>query len=426
MSPRFGFFKRKTSDLFHDRSSGSDVIQSITDIELTEILDREKNILESELSASLEPIRNSVLGCLVRLRKAADDLEEREIKIENPKFEPLIKNSKNVLITSIKKESLVQSSEIKSFEDAGKFKNNLELLINRFGHVGDSHNRILNEFMHKELNRLKSEFDNLSSLLKEVTIVLSRKDDEINECIQCKNDLVLFMEKVNEKKDKQSRLGELIEEKQDIEKNIQKAKRAYDDFRKSDVFLNTSGVLDKIYEKKNEVAILERKMAHLFSSISRPITKFSYMASRETQGRLETMQNNPLEIFKDTSQYLQLLNELRKNVVENNIQIKDPEKTIHQIDEIIKSIPSLSSDIKNLKEELNQLESSVNLKNMRHLEEIKSTIEKYEKDHRENVSNIEVTKATIDELDLSLKTLKIKIEDNAERFTDHKFILMQS
>jgi DNA repair exonuclease SbcCD ATPase subunit len=425
LSPRFGFFKRKTADLLHDRADDPDAIQSVTYIELSEIIDRQKKILESDLTATLEPIRNSVLECIVRLRKGADELKEKEIKVENPKFEPLINNSKMVLITSIKKESPIESAQIKSYEEAVVFKNNLELLINRFGHVGDSHNRILNEFMHKELNRLKSEFDNLSSLLKEVTKTLSRKDAEIIECIQCKNDLALFREKVNERRDKQNRLDELIEEKQNIEKNIQTGKREHEDFRKSDAFLNTSSILKKINERKNEIARLEENTRHLFSSISRPITKFSYLASRETQGRLAIMQNKPLEIFKDTSQYLQILNELRKNIVENSIQIKDPGKTIHQIDEIVKTIPSLSSSIKNLREELSELESSVNSQNVTHLDDIRSKTEMHERYHAENVSNIEGTKRIIDELDISIMTLKRKIEDNAEHFTNRKFTLKQ-
>ena len=98
----------------------------------------------------------------------------------------------------------------------------------------------------------------------------------------------------------------------------------------------------------------------MISNLSRPITKFSYLASKETQGRLATILNHPLEIFKDNSQYLQLFGELRKHVDEKSIQIKDPEKTIHQIDEIVNSLPSLSTKLKNLKEQLIQLESSVN------------------------------------------------------------------
>ena len=93
---------------------------------------------------------------LVLTSRCVDELEEQEIRVENPQFESLINTSKRILITSIKKESLIEYTEIKNYEDAVRFKNNLELLINRFGQVGDSHNRILNEFMRKQLNKLKN------------------------------------------------------------------------------------------------------------------------------------------------------------------------------------------------------------------------------------------------------------------------------
>ena len=160
-----------------NKQSQDNSVKSVTDKELLEIIEMEKKILEKDLTGNLEPARSSVLDCLDRLRKCADELEEQEIKVENPKFESLINTSKSILITSIKKESFIESSEIKSYEDAIKFKNNLELLINRFGQVGDSHNRILNEFMHKQINKLKNEFDNLSSLLKEISKILSVKGE---------------------------------------------------------------------------------------------------------------------------------------------------------------------------------------------------------------------------------------------------------
>ena len=331
--------------------------------------------------------------------------------MENPQFESLINNSKKILITSIKKESFIESSEIKDYEDAVKFKNNLELLINRFGQVGDSHNRILNEFMRKQINKLKNEFDNLSSLLKEVTKILSVKESEINKSIVCRNDLSLFKEKLGERKDKQDRLSELMDERGTIDKNIEASKREYDDFQRSEEFLNTTDTLEKINDKKNEIVKFEKNMINMVSNLSRPITKFSYLASKETQGRLAILQNEPLEIFSDTSQYMQLFDELRKHIVEKSIQIKDPEKTIHQIDEIVNSIPSLSSNLKNLKEELTQLESSVNPKNMRHLEEMKSKTEMYEKYRSENISKMEETKNRINELDSAIELLKKKVEE---------------
>jgi hypothetical protein len=421
MSPKFGFFKRKTTGNFHEKMDQARAVNSVTDEELLEIIKEEKELREKDLIADLEPIKSSILHCLDRLRKDADELDEQEIKVENPQFESLIKTSKRILIASIKKESFLESSEIKNYEDAVKFKNNLELLINRFGQVGDSHNRILNEFMRKQISKLKNEFDNLSSLLKRVTQILFVKESEINKNIVCRDNLILFKEKVIERKRTKDRLSELMEEIGTIDKNIERSKREYDDLQKSEEFLNTSNTLEQIDEKKNEIVMYEKKIINVVSNLSRPITKFSYLASKETQGRLTILQNQPLEIFNYSSQYLQLFNELRKHVVERSIQIKDPEKTIHQIDEFVNSLPSMSSNLKNLEDELRQLKSSVNSKNTGRLQEIKAKIEMYEKYRSENVSKIGETKISVNELDSIIEVLKKKIEENAFEITNTKY-----
>jgi len=424
LSPKFDFFKRKTSDYFQNKKTDSESIRHVTDKELLEIVENEKKVLEKDLLKNLEPIRNSVLDCLDYLRKGADELEEQKIKVEDPKFESLINTSKNILITSIKKESFIESSEINNYEDAIKFKNNLELLVNRFGQVGDSHNRILNEFMRKQINKLKNGFDNLSSLLKQVTKLLSKKESEINKCIACKEDLILLKEKISEIKDKQVRLSELVEERQIIENNIETGNIEYEDFQKSEEFVNTTNILEKINEKKNEIGIFEKNMIYRVSNLSRAITKFSYQASKETQRRLATILNEPLEIFDHSSQYLQLFNELKKQLVGESIKIKDPEKTIRQIDEIIVSLPSLSSDLKKLKEQLTQLESSVNSKNMKHFGDIKNKTEACEKSLIENTSKTEETKNSINEIESASEELKKTIENAITEITGTKYSLV--
>ena len=426
MSPRFGFFKRKTSDNFHEKKSQTNSIQTISHKELLEIIEKEKKLLEIDLISNLERPKRSVLECLDRLRTSADELEQEEIKVENPKFESLINTSKRILITSIKKESFIGSSEINDYEDAIKFKTNLELLINRFGQVGDSHNRILNEFMRKQINKLKNEFDNLSSLLKEVTKILSVKESEINKSIICRDDLILFKEKLGERKDKQDTLSELMNERTTIDKNIKASKMEYDEFQSSEEFLNTTATIEKINDKKNEIGKFEKNLTNMVSNLSRPITKFSYLASKETQGRLAILQNEPLEIFSDGSQYMELFGDLRKHIVDKSIQIKDPEKTLHQIDEIVNSLPSLSSDLKNLKEQLMQLESSVNPKNMIRLEDMKSRTEMYEKYRSENISKVEEKKNNINELDSAIKALKKKIEESVSEITNTNYSIMSS
>jgi hypothetical protein len=425
LSPRFGFFKRKTSDNFHEKKSQTNSVHTVTDNELLKIIEKEKKLLERDLITDLEPTRKSALECLDRLRNSADELEEQEIKVENPQFESLINTSKRILITSIKKESFIESSEIIDYEGAVKFKNNLELLINRFGQVGDSHNRILNEFMRKQINKLKNEFDNLSSLLKEVTKILSVKESEINKSIVCRDDLILFKEKLGERKYKHDRLSELMDERSTIDKNIEASKRDHSDFQGSEEFLTTTHTLEKIKDKKNEILKFEKNLISMVSNLSRPITKFSYLAAKETQGRLEILQNEPLEIFKDILQYIQLFGDLRKHIIERSIQIKDPEKAIHQIDEIVNTLPSLSSNLNNLKRELTQLETSVNPKNIRHLENMKSKTEMYEKYRSENISKLEETKNSINELDFAIDLLKKKLEENVLELTNSSYSILR-
>jgi hypothetical protein len=427
LSPKFGFFKRKTSNYSHDKKSGANFSQTITPDELLKIIDMKKKEIEKDLSAELGSTRNSALACMDRLRKAADELDRQEIKVDSPQFEPMINTSKNILITSIKKDSLLESSEINNYEDAVKFKNNLELLINRFGQVGDSHNRILNEFMHRQINKLKSEFDNLSQLLKEVKKILSTKETGITKCIACIEDLIMLKQKFNEKQAKQRRFSELVEERQAIEIKIEASKSEYIDFQKSHEFQNTSNALEKINHKKKEVVNVEKEVINMISNLSRPITKFSHDASKETQGKISTMMNKPLEILEDNShsQYMQLLNELKKRVTDKSIQIKDPEKTIHQIDEIINSIPLLSSRLKNLKEKLTELERSVNSKSIARLEDMKTQTEIYEKHRLENIRMTEDIQRSLEDLDSVAKTLTEKIENSVTEVTGINYTILQ-
>jgi len=404
LSPRFGFFKRKLSDYSGDNPNEANSFFTVTNKELMKIIEDKKKIFETDLAGNLEPTRKLVLSCIDRLRKNADELEVQETKAESPQFESVINNSKKILISSIKKESLIDSSEIRNYEDAIKFRNNLELLVNRFGQVGGSHNRILNEFMRKQINKFKSEFDSLSSLLKEVSKTISTNEKQINLCVECKDDLILLEEKINESKAKQSRLKELTIETQELDKNIELGKRQYEDLRKSEEFLNASKILTKIDDKRNEIAAFEKNMINMVSILSRPITKFSYLSSKQTQTKLDILLNKPVEIFNDESQYMQLFDELRKRVNDKSILVKDPEKTINQIDEIVNSLPSLSSRLKILNEQLIQLERSVDSTYLTHLEDIKNNLEINEKYRSDNNARTEETKNIIRELDTTSKT----------------------
>jgi hypothetical protein len=112
-------------------------------------------------------------------------------------------------------------------------------------------------------------------------------------------------------------------------------------------------------------------------------------------------------------------------VDEKSIQIKDPEKTIHQIDEIINSLPAMSAKLKSLKSQLNQLESSVNANNITHLEDIRNNIGISEKNRLENIARTEETESIIAELDTASIALKKKVEERLLELTNTKYSIIQ-
>jgi len=61
---------------------------------------------------------------------------------------------------------------------------------------------------------------------------------------------------------------------------------------------------------------------------------------------------------------------------------------------------------------------------MRHLEEMKSKTEMYEKYRSENISKVEETKNNINELDSSIDVLKKKIEENVSEITNTNYSIM--
>jgi seryl-tRNA synthetase len=73
-----------------------------------------------------------------------------------------------------------------------------------------------------------------------------------------------------------------------------------------------------------------------------------------------------------------------------------------------------------------QLESTVNSKNMKHLDDIKNKTKMYEKYRSENISNIEEIKNAIDELDSASKMLKKKIEDSLLDITNTRYSILLS
>jgi len=143
--------------------------REITIPDAVALLRSQGEIKVKDLVEGLMPIKLSVEKLLKNTEKIADDLEKENIKVEEPRFESIVENSRRTIVSSLRKESTSEIISISTLDDVMKFDARLDSIVNRFGALSGSHSRVLNAFVKKYASKLQSEsstFTNLSRKCK--------------------------------------------------------------------------------------------------------------------------------------------------------------------------------------------------------------------------------------------------------------------
>jgi hypothetical protein len=351
----------KRKDPTHLRTTDSDAVSSdgisLEDASmlLEDIKARETKIM----LADLEPIRSSVDTTLNNLGKIVEDLSKENLKADDTKFRSLVENSRRTIVATVMRESSSQFPNPKNLEEAIEFKNRLESLLKRCGDASGSHRRVLNEFMKKHSNKMKGEFETLSSIYKKTNELVSKHEDKIEKCSQCLKIIKNIGAKIQSSQSAQTRIQNLLQENKDEEVIVQKLNIECTRLRDSSEFADAVRTIEEIKRVQNQMEMVKKDISNRFSNISRAITKYSYGTSKVKFARLEKIGNRPWEIFEEElDPYFELLAELRKEVANQKIVLKDSNKVIEYIDDIVNALGSLSANIKSNDETLNRLKSS--------------------------------------------------------------------
>jgi len=91
------------------------------------------------------------------INNIAEKIEIEKIDNDEEKLTPLINNTRNIIVKSLKRESSNTLEIPETFEDLIKFKETIDSSIKRFGEVTRSHSVVINNFMKKHANSLRGE-----------------------------------------------------------------------------------------------------------------------------------------------------------------------------------------------------------------------------------------------------------------------------
>ena len=419
MSPPFKLFKRALTN--SDQGLQPD---TITVIETSELLNRKKENLVANLFSKIEPLESKLERVLLNLNKIAENLSEQDIKVEDNNFKSLIENTKRTLINSIRRESNLSLPKEQTFEGAKFFSDRLNNLLNRYGEVSGSHSKVINEFMKKHTSKLKDEFGTLSKLQKETTKLITIYEEEINRILDCQESIQKLEERIKLKKMNEETISNLLREKNESEVQRTGLEEELEEFKESQEFVNISKTLEKIEVEEKKKHLKRKSISNMFSNISRAVNKYSYSVSKEVQRKLDVMISRPWTTVDDVTLYLGLLENIKKDVSNGKIQVKDYDKTVTYFDQIIASLPTYSIEIKEIENQLELLRKSINVDTKKKIEE-----------HPKNLSSIHATLLNVNQLigDTKVKSIQdhssisdstIKIENDLYEIFDKRYSLV--
>jgi hypothetical protein len=427
MSPPFGFLKKREPTYENNMDRLAVSTDGISLEQASLIVEEVKSRETKLLLVGLEPIRSSVDNTLDNLSKIVEDLSKENLKAGDTKFKSLVENSRRTIVATVMRESSSEFQLPKNLDEAIEFKNRLESLLKRCGDASGSHRRVLNEFMKKHSNRMKGEFETLSSLYKKTNELVSKQEVKIERCSQSLKLVQNVRAKIQSSQSDQTQILELIQENKDEDAFVEKLTIERTTLRNSPDYDEAFRTLEQIKKIQDQKEQVKKDISNMFSNISRAITKYSYGTSKITFMRLEKMGNRPWEIFEeDLAPYFDLLLEVRKEIANQKIVLKDSNKVIEYIDDIVNALESFSTNIKGKDETLYQLKTSGASEFQAKLQDIELHISKRKESILKRKSEVDGLKEGIDNKTIEIKELSRQLEQDMLATTGLKYQIKTS
>lgn len=431
LSPPFGLFKKKDSNVYETKNNfdSKDHLYNRDSLTISEALILLQHIESGKVKAlvqDLSPIKKSVRGSLESVAKIADNLEHENIKLEELRFKSIVENSKRTVAASLKREASSDLPLSESMQDIKKFNYRLESIMNRFGEVSSSHNRVMNIFMKKYAGKLKGEFETLSSLLKDTKSVMAEFEEENAAVVKCIDILNLLPQKVALIKTNKNRIENIYKEIEMLKGKLDQSKDQLSSLENSIHFKESCHNIEEIDIVRKEEQELHRDMLDLYGHVSRAFTRYSYGMTKDTISRLKVLTDEPWKIFdnEDISLYTSLLTEIRKAVNSSNIKLKDSQKVLYYMDIILRSLPKYQQESKAIKLRLKLLQESKDGVVVNKVEELRENINHYNSKLEDLKQSSDDVRKQLTENNNECGSLVKQIEDCIFEITGKKYSLL--
>lgn len=370
MTPFFDLFKKKgnidkhvkrTSELNEIKNQVPTTSQiSIADTRV--ILENTKEKRIKELKARIKPLHGITTHHMNNIKNIAIELERAKIEVEEKSFENMLLNSKRTVLSSVKKEISSFPAFPDTFDDIQGYHERLDSMVHRFSELSSSHKKVFNFFIKKYAERLENEFKNISQISREYKREVHFFEDEL----KCLNSSMDSLRNIEQKKETIQYLESLVNDKRnDIDHLKERLKKVRSDLHSllnSQKYYEAQQIKKQIGRVESERKDFHKELINHFSKVSRVFNKYSYGMNKKVVHQFEIMNEKPWEIFlNDTNSYTTLIKEVKSSMIKGTINVKDSDKVISYLENIIQSFGEFEKKEKYLNKQIRDLNGKPDL-----------------------------------------------------------------
>ncbi len=354
----FGFGKKKQEE----QSSQEPVIIRIQD--LNSMLETKKQELRNKIMIQSKPLFSEIEQELQAIYKIIEHLRDDTLKVEDIEkiLQVIVVRAKNEVIEVISKESKKPISKITTFEDILKNTEESGYKLKKIGDVLGKHSRVIHVFAKKYAEDLKEHLGLVSENHILITKMLGQYSTLETSQALVKNNIFKLEELSQEIKRMQDHASQLEQSQQSLSNISNSIQKQIDTTKSSTEYTKFLDQNKKIAEIRSLDEKLDKKIDDEFSKVSRPLGKYVYVSSldKPLKSILERLTQKPSEVIATETKesIVTILESCMKGVMSGSVSVKEAEKSVVQITDLISGLDELFKQKKILREQILEIEKN--------------------------------------------------------------------
>ncbi len=409
----FGFGKKK-SNVIPDKGIQNERQISLSDIKQI-LIDIEKPRIEKSISEA-KKLREKASSHKKNLLELINKLEKDDLKLDDvdKNLRVIINRGKNSVISTFKKETSSDFSNITKYDDILSFSNELNQMLKRIGDVLGLNTRIMHLFAKKYAEELKDEITEIATLRNLLHRTIAEHKTIKDNCSNIEKLITEHLELSKEIEQKIHRLEEINNEINQANAIIKELDTTINDLKSKKEYNEFLQIQNEIKGLESEKANIKNKIDLQFSKISRPLGKYFYISSfdKHIKKIMEDLIKEPFDVITQENKdaIIEILHAVSKSTLAGNLSVKDIEKSVEYIQETIARLDEFTKLKKDYLDKINNLQKSLNVFNIDLLETKESELQR----RREDLPRLENTK---NKLAAEQNHNKIRLEEIVKEIT---------